>query len=201
MVSVAGWATVGDFWLRIDDPAPATTFEWVKVTSVNVAGNQVTVARGENGTTGIAHNAGAFVGNKIPAIALPWGVLGRGQVVTPQLGITTVLTDITNLSAPVVLGANRLIRISLQLSHAGGAGDVLTIQIRDGSNNVIYSTQAITQSAEAIDGFWSTLLVAPAAGAITYKVSMVRFSGTGSEQTECSSTRPGLLLVEDLGPA
>ena len=59
--SVAGLPTVGPFRLRLDDPAPATTYEWTEVTSVNVGASQVTftggagIGRGLEGTTAIAH--------------------------------------------------------------------------------------------------------------------------------------------------
>lgn len=67
VTSVTGWPTTGTFILRIDDVYPATTFEFVLVTSVNVGSNIVTVTRGQEGTTGIAHTAGAFVGNVVTA--------------------------------------------------------------------------------------------------------------------------------------
>lgn len=73
VVSAAGFPTSGNFMLRIDDPAPATTFEYVECTGVS--GTTFTVTRGQEGTTGIAHGAGAIVGNDITA-----GMLSRGYV-------------------------------------------------------------------------------------------------------------------------
>src|ERR1700694_5205279 len=73
VVSVAGWPTVGVFQLRIDDAASDTTFEIFQVTSVNVGANQVTVVRGgatAEGTSAIAHSAGAFCGNDLTALML-----------------------------------------------------------------------------------------------------------------------------------
>lgn len=73
VVSAAGLPTVGNFMLRIDDAAPATTYEYVECTGVS--GTTLTVTRGQEGTTGIAHIAGAIVGNDLSA-----GMLGRGFV-------------------------------------------------------------------------------------------------------------------------
>lgn len=73
VTSAAGHPTAGNFMLRIDDVAPATTFEIVEATAVS--GTVYTVTRGQEGTTGIAHNAGAFVGNEPTAAMLQRGAV------------------------------------------------------------------------------------------------------------------------------
>jgi hypothetical protein len=75
--SVAGWPTSGEFSVRVDDPLPATTYEIFKVTAVNVGLAQTTIVRGgasAEGTTAIAHGAGAVGGNELTALMLQTAV-------------------------------------------------------------------------------------------------------------------------------
>ena len=72
--SVAGWPTTGNFDILLRDAPPATTFEWVTVTAVNVGANQTTVVRGQWGSTGIPHSAATVGANEISAGMLLAGV-------------------------------------------------------------------------------------------------------------------------------
>lgn len=51
--SVAGWPTLGDFIIRLDDVAGTKT-EFVKCTAVNVGALQTTIVRGQESTAGTA---------------------------------------------------------------------------------------------------------------------------------------------------
>jgi hypothetical protein len=96
VLSVSGWPTTGNFRLRIDDPAPLTTFEYVLVTSVNVGANQVTVTRGQESTTAIAHPINAIVGNEFTAAAI--------AVAFPRLDTALGQTFTSALNVPVTSG-------------------------------------------------------------------------------------------------
>jgi hypothetical protein len=93
--SVSGWPPVGDFSLRLDNPA-LTISELVRVTSVNVGANQTTVVRAQEGTSA----SGSFVigstgGNDLTAQTLTDAMLrldtSLSQTLTGPLSIPTAL--------------------------------------------------------------------------------------------------------------
>lgn len=201
VVSVAGWPTVGNFRLRIDDVSPATTFEIVEVTSVNVGANQVTVTRALENTSGIAHNAGAFVGNDLTAamlgLAFGQGTLGYAQAVATQSGISTV-ADLTSLSAAVTVGAGRRIRISCQtrVQSATAAGNIV-LSIQEGATIL---ADAVIVPIPSATGQWTmmcTVILTPSTGAHTYKLTLQTSAGTVN--SFASATEPAFILVEDIG--
>ena len=67
--SVSGWATVGDFFLRLDNPG-LTVSEIVKVTAVNVGANQTTVVRNQEGSGASAFAINSTGGNDLTAQTL-----------------------------------------------------------------------------------------------------------------------------------
>jgi hypothetical protein len=94
--SVSGWPTVGDFFLRLDNVA-LTISELVKVTSVNVGANQVTVVRAQEGTSA----SGSFVVNSTGGNDLTAQTLTDAMV---RLD-TSLSQDLTGpLRVPVALG-------------------------------------------------------------------------------------------------
>lgn len=64
--SVAGWPTVGDFIIRLDNPALTIT-ELVLCTAVNVGANQTTVVRAQEGTGASAFGINSTGGNALTA--------------------------------------------------------------------------------------------------------------------------------------
>lgn len=110
--SVSGWPTVGDFALRLDNPANTLT-EYYKVTSVNVGANQTTGVRAQEGTGASAFPINSTGGNDLTAQMLTDGfarldvssVAALGNAVTPPgryvgnwstFGAPTGLTAILN---------------------------------------------------------------------------------------------------------
>jgi hypothetical protein len=148
VVSAAGLPTAGNFMLRIDDAAPATTYEIVEVTAV--AGAVLTVTRGQEGTTGIAHNAGAFVGNDITA-----GMFERR--VTPQLlqatpsnpasttSLVGVMAGIAVAFTPTQTG--RVLVIAEGSMSNNTVGDAIDVQIRYGTGTAPVNGAALTGTA------------------------------------------------------
>lgn len=203
VVAVAGWPTVGNFMLRIDDVAPATTFEYVLVTAVNVGANQVTVTRAQEGTSGIAHNAGAFVGNDLTAgmiqLAFPRGTLSGGyaQVVANQTGITAI-TDLTSLTATVTVGAGRRIRVTgyVRIGQNTSLGNPNILYIREGAATLAQSTTAVP--ATQYYQHHAAVVLTPSTGAHTYKLSLSTTAGT-TDLITVGTTDPAWILVEDIG--
>lgn len=202
MVSVAGWPTIGNFRLRIDDAAPATTFEVVDVSSVNVGANQVTCARGQEGTTGIAHSAGAKVGNPVTAAMLlammPLGTLGYAQAVANQGGITAQV-DLTSLTVTVTVGTGRRIRLEgLGLITSSVAGDTANLYIMEGATQLgVFQVNLPT----TLTGFTlhGSVILTPSAGAHTYKLQLSRGAGTGTLVLNAAATQIAYILCEDIG--
>jgi hypothetical protein len=190
--------------LRIDDASPATTFEYVECTGVS--GTTLTVTRGQEGTTGIAHSAGAFVGNDLTAAmiqrAFPLGVLSGGRaIVTTTQGSITTAVDLTGLTITVTPAAGRLIKVSFQLHiHSTVSGDVAGIFIQEGTTVLGQSYQGLqgVNFSQIVTGF---VLLTPTNAAHTYKLTAQRITGTGTLQTDGSASFPEFILAEDIGPA
>jgi hypothetical protein len=200
VVSAAGLPTSGNFMLRIDDPAPATTFEYVECT--NVAGTTLTVTRGQEGTTGIAHSAGAIVGNDLTSAmlirAFPLGWLGDAETSTDQ-GTFTALTDITALAVTVTVGTNRKIRVSAFVAASSSvANDSVGVQIREGGTSLQEAQFLVGLNTTVEVGQSISVPLTPTAGSHTYKVSMRRVVGTGNITFRAVSF-VCYLLVEDIG--
>lgn len=208
LVSVAGLPTVGNFRLRIDDVAPATTFEIVEVTSVNVGASQVTCTRAMEGTSGIAHSAGAFVGNKITAamlLTLPQGTLEFHEVSAPQ-GTFTALTDLTGLAVTQFLVNGRRYRIStvVPLSTAGGTADILAIAIREGATVLQGDQTLAVNQAGGFTTLRATKVIVGDGASHTYKISAERSAGTGNVTMNAGGIQVGItyyahILLEDIG--
>lgn len=207
LVSVAGLPTVGPFRLRIDDPAPATTFEILEVATVNVGANTVTCAalgnRGLEGTTAIAHPAGAFVGNEITAAMLlasfARGQLSGGyaQVVAVQGGITAEV-DLTSLTVTVTTLPGRRVKITgYALFTDTVAADQVALSIKEGAT---YLTNTIMPSVTTNNvAIVSIAVIAPTAAAHTYILRMGRATGTGTITMQANVNNPAFILVEDVG--
>lgn len=208
LTSVAGLPTSGNFMLRIDDVAPATTFEYVEVTSVNVGASQVTCTRGQEGTTGIAHNAGAFVGNDLTAAMLQrsfgMGILAGGlaRVVANQ-GTFTALTDITGLTVTVTLLAGRNYRLLCKVGYGStiSADQVQTSIFDVTASAYVDQTNMTCPTANAVEYRQLMAIVSPGAGSRTYKVNASRITGTGNITMFASATSAATLTIEDVGPA
>jgi hypothetical protein len=201
LTSAAGLPTVGNFRLQINDVAPATTFEIVEVTAM--AGAVATVVRGQEGTTGIAHNAGAIVGNNITAgmlvLAFPRGTLSGGyaQVIANQTGITTI-SDLTNLTVTVTVGAGRRIRITayVRVGQNTSLGAPNVLYIREGA--VTLATSTVHVAAGQYYQHHAVVVLQPSAAAHTYKLSLSTTAGT-TDLISGGSADPSFILVEDVG--
>lgn len=205
LTSLAGLPTSGNFMLRIDDALPATTFEWVEVTSVNIGASQVTATRGQEGTSPIAHSSGAAVGNKLSAAmllrALPRGVLPGGYAeVQANQSPVTALTDLTNLTITITADGTRRVKITAYVALSSTVGsDTVALFIREGGTTLAGSYIAINASSGA--GFNAPLILSfvPTAGSHTYKLTAQRIAGTGIIGMIANANNPAYILAEDIG--
>jgi hypothetical protein len=203
VVSVAGWATIGNFRLRIDDLAPLTTYEIVEVTAVNVGANQVTIGtRGLEGTTAIAHGAGAKVGNPITAAMLlammPLGTLGYNEALVNQGGITAQV-DLTSLAITPTIGTGRRVRIEgLGLFTSSIAGDTANLYIMEGATQLGVFQVNLPTTATGFTLHGSVVLT-PTPGAHPYKLQASRGAGTGTLVLNSGGTEKAYILCEDIG--
>jgi len=135
---------------------------------------------------------------KSTALTAPLGILGYAQVTSLQSGITTEV-DITGLSVSVAVGTNRRIKITAQLSAASSVtDDVGEMYIKEGSTR-LQSSHVTLRNAAALT-MTAVVLVSPSSGSHTYKISFARV-GSGTANTSVGVNDPGLILVEDVGPA
>lgn len=131
---------------------------------------------------------------------LPGGWIGYSIITTGQSSITSI-TDLTNLSVTVTVGANRLIRVTGVGSMVRSVADGITLgYIREGSTTlgrwgVFDATSANTNSPTQS----GSVLLTPSQGSHTYKLSLEQLTGTGSSGIQAGATFPAYILVEDLG--
>lgn len=191
--------------LRIDDQAPATTFEYVEVTSVNIGASQVTVTRGQESTSPLAHTTGAAVGNKITAAMLlrsfPWGVLPGGYAeVQANQTPTTSLTDLTSLTVTITATGTRRIKLTGYGAIASTVNtDTVALFIREGGTTIAGAYVSVNASSGS--GFNDLVIYSfvPTVGSHTYKLSAQRIAGSGTVSLIASATNPAYLLAEDIG--
>lgn len=133
---------------------------------------------------------------------LPWGMLGYSQTTSNQLDITSE-TDLTNLSVTVTVDANRRIRISTHgriLSNS--SGDFCTGRIKEGTTQLAMWVRLKNESGGNIDIIGNgSVVLTPASGSHTYKLTLERVSGTGNVDLRAATDDPAYIIVEDIGPA
>jgi len=190
--------------VRIDDASPATTFEYVECTAIS--GTTLTVTRGQEGTTGIAHNAGAFVGNDLTAAMLgrvaAQGMLPGGYAsVAVDQGAITTLVDLTGLTVTVTLFAGRRYRIStfLSASNATAAGSVQVFIVDTTGPVNLVRGETVSSAAGSITSISPSAIVSPGAGAKTYKLQATGTGGTGSLRATIALNC--YIMIEDIGQA
>jgi hypothetical protein len=134
--------------------------------------------------------------------SLPWGIVGYASRTSNVTGIGTSATDVTSLSVTATYVANRRIKITAFGGLAsGGTGDSGVLYIRESTTTL----QSASTASGALSSFAGAALcpiviVTPTAGSHTYKVSASQTNATTGTFT-ASSTAPGFILIEDIGPS
>jgi hypothetical protein len=149
---------------------------------------------------------GAAVGGELVSradiLSIPGGWLGHAQVAAAQAIATGTETDLTGLTLTVTVAASRRIKLSAAGLITRTVADGASIgRFKEGATELGRWAQsapsAITESDQAC-GF---VVLTPSAGAHTYKLTLQRFSGTGSVSLSAGATNPADFLIEDIGPA
>lgn len=126
------------------------------------------------------------------------GTLGDAQVTANQ-GTFTALTDLTGLTVSITVSAafaaaGRKIKIIgvVRLSSSVTT-DTGVLSIREGGTTLQSAVSAPLSSSATVE---AVAVIAPTAGAHTYKLSAARNTGTGNITMVAAGTAPAIILVE-----
>lgn len=129
-------------------------------------------------------------------------VLGYAQTSTPQTGLSGgTITNVTSLLVAVVVGSQRLIRITgFVVVIAQTALQLVTLYASEGAS------QMQTAAVELPAGYYGTLEVLfvvnkPTVGTHTYKLQAAGSGGGGTTDLTPTGVGPSFILVEDIGQA
>ena len=81
------------------------------------------------------------------------------------------------------------------------AGDRGTVLLREGSTQLQAAPYALAAATSGYGVTCDVLIAAPSAGVHTYKVSIIRSTGSGTITLIAGATNPAYILVEDIGPS
>lgn len=125
------------------------------------------------------------------------GLIGNASVIAAQ-GVTTE-ADLTGLSITVPVMANRQIKVSFQVNIVRTIIDGYNvIRIKEGVTNLLeYVTfNSIANIGESFSGY---VIITPTVGVHTYKLTLMRGSGTGTTSLGASAASPAYITAEDVG--
>jgi hypothetical protein len=142
---------------------------------------------------------------KGPGWNAPWGVIGYSKQTVAQTGIAAI-TDITgdgpSSKASVTFTAigNRYYKLTARVvSQSASAPSTSVLYITDSSNVEVGRSVEPTAAAVYGNHHFTSAIVTPAAGSITYKLRIEPV--TANLDTIYTAASPGFLLIEDIGPS
>lgn len=206
LVAGAPFPATGQYRLRLDDSLQqpngiATRYELCRATFN--AGNVVNLFRTGadlEGTTAQAWPIGTKVVAIVTAAAL--ANLARDLGYTPITGNTgpttgTTVLDVTGGAVTVTVGAGRLIRISAFVFSVSGtvSNDQAELAIQEGGVR-LGAAQGNRGASMVTPSLSPSIILAPSAGAHTYKLTIARTGGTGTFTFLAGATNPAYILVE-----
>jgi hypothetical protein len=126
------------------------------------------------------------------------GWIGYAVSTSVQGSIGATLSDVTGLAVAVTVGTSRRLKITgyIPVAQITASGQITSV-IMEGAVQLGGVQRNV--AATGVDLMLSTVVVTPGAGSHTYKLQLATTSGSVS--SNCSTTNPGFLLVEDIGPA
>lgn len=135
----------------------------------------------------------------------PRGVLGYASRTDDQGSISSI-ADLTSLSVTVDVPAGRRLKIT---GHAQVALTFSGTETLSAVGTVRESTTVLGRWCSFIDNGSGSrsmaqdgcIVITPAAGSHTYKLSLERGTGSGTVGIDQASDNPAFILVEDIGPA
>jgi hypothetical protein len=119
-------------------------------------------------------------------------VLGYAEKTSNQGPIGSGVVDVTDLSATVDVKTGERLRITADIAVHATSG-IMSLFIREGST--VLQERWIAPSVVQWHPHRATVIVAPSAGAHTYKVSITASTAT----IQAKAGAPSFLLVESLG--
>jgi hypothetical protein len=128
------------------------------------------------------------------------------QITTSQNVASTSWTDLTNYSCSVTYGANRTLRASFQGNpYSLGGIQAVAYRIVRGSSPTVVRQFNITAEAMAAGISYaqshSAVFTTSSAATETFKVQFAGLSSATQITNYCDSSQPGIIVVEDIGPA
>lgn len=179
-----------------DSDGRITAKEIVHVTAHTASATTATIARGKEGTTGVAWASGDKWEHSATKADFAWAV--RATTNTSQ-GSIVAETDLTGLTVTIAPGSGRIIRVSFvvpcQLSTASEAS---IISIKEGTTylqEVVVWCPSVGSTHTSV----GAVLLAPTDAVHTYKLVGDRTSGTLT--MAASAARQAFILAEDIGTA
>jgi len=129
---------------------------------------------------------------------LPKGKVAFTQTTAVVSGIT-VVTDI--VTATFTALASRYYRITgYATATSSVAGDEIDVTLTDNTPTTIQLARQRIGGTGALYMFFSPIVVVqPGAGSKTYRLRILRSSGTGSITHTPATTDPAFILIEDIG--
>lgn len=132
---------------------------------------------------------------------IPGGWLGRAEVAAAQAIATGTETDLTGMSLTVTVGSSRVILLAAAGLITRTVADGASIgRFKEGATELGRWAQSAPSAIAESDQACGFVLLTPSAGAHTYKLTLQRFSGTGSVSLSAGATNPAYFLIADLGP-
>ncbi len=150
----------------------------------------------------VAAGALSFVaGNLLDRRLVGGPQLGYAQIVAEQAGITA-LVDVAGCAVTVNVAGNRRIRLTGQGNfYSSVAGDVVLGRFREDATQLGVWMRSAAHSANLPTMAAGSVILTPAAGTHTYKLSVARETGTGIVALGASPNNPCFIVAEDIGPA
>lgn len=134
-----------------------------------------------------------------PSSGAPGSTLGYAESTVSQTSVTTEV-DRTGLSVNVTVPAGRRLRITAHSPAMSStvAGDSARMWIKEGATGLTLAQSFIHATGSGGPSLTASTVVSPSAGSHTYKVTVLRNTGTGSLTFSADPTFPAFILVEDI---
>jgi hypothetical protein len=135
---------------------------------------------------------------------LPNGTAGSSwsKTLTANLAAFSAATDLAGFTATITpSGAGRRIRVSYRFVYAvlSVATDQFQFTIQEGAT-VLQTALYVAPAGGFVQlPMYDFVILTPTNAAHTYKLTGVRFAGTGTATINASATQPAFFTVEDIG--
>lgn len=123
-------------------------------------------------------------------------VLGYRQILADQGSITTEVA-VTGLSCPVIVPANRKIKLKVFMNSSNATADAYNVAIIKESSTTLQQAYANSRSGSVYEFLEPELLLTPSTGSHTYSVTAIgNVTGSGTMTVRAGATLPAFIKVE-----